>query len=564
MTHPNPSTALASVVVDELARAGIDLFVLAPGSRSTALALAVAGRTELGSAVSIDERSGAFHALGHAKATGSPAAVVTTSGTAVANLMPAVVEADAAGVPLVVVSADRPPEARGVGANQTIDQVGMFGGFVRATCDLGPPERGRDAPRWWRSQVARAVASARGWDGRRGPVQINVAFREPTVPVGDDGRTRDEPFPHPTGGRQDGGGWTVGAAPGGASPQAVEELANAVRAATNGIIVAGSGCGGDAAPAELGARLGWPVLAVAESGLRGRPDVIATGHHLLAHLPETPDLVVRFGEPGPSGRLASLLDSDVPQAAIARRWSDPFRTTRLMVAADPGPVAAALLDVLDDCVATGWEQWWVRADTAVREALQPALTGPATEPAVAHHLGRVGADTVAVASSMPIRDVEAFAFDLPPLVANRGASGIDGFVSTALGMARSAHRPVALAGDLSIVHDANGFLIEPRPACVFVVVDNHGGGIFSFLPQADHAGPSFERLFVTPSHRDIAALGAFHGLEVLAASSTAELSESVERLRDPGGLVIVESDRDENVDEHRRLDALASDAVRGC
>ena len=564
MTYPNPSTALATLVVDELVRAGVRLAVASPGSRSTAVTLALAARPEVDTVVSIDERSGSFHALGYAKATDSPAAVVTTSGTAVANMMPAVVEADAAGIPLVIVSTDRPPEMRGVGANQTIDQSAMFDRFVRAARELGPAELHPDAPRWWRSQVAQVVATARGWSGRPGPVHFNLAFREPTVPVADDGRTPTEPYPYDAPGRPDGRPWTSGVTPGGVGDDAVEAVADAVSNVSRGIVVAGGGTASGSAVAEVGARLGWPVVATAESGLRGRPGVIATGHHLLAHLPEPPEIVLRFGDPGPSQRLVGLSESDVPHIVVGRRWSDPFRWADTVVAGDPPAVAGALLGVLDDDRPYSPHlRWWRAADEAVTAALVAELGGVATEPGVAHHLGHLGADAVAVGSSMPIRDVEAYAFELPRLVANRGASGIDGFVSTALGMARASHHPVALAGDLSMLHDSNGFLLEPRPACVFVVVDNHGGGIFSFLPQADHAGRDFERLFSTPPRRDLAAFGAFHGLAVTRAGTIPELREAVGELDGIGGLVVVDTDRDQNVAEHRRLEAIAAEAIAG-
>lgn len=560
MTHPNPSTALASVTIDELVRCGVALFVASPGSRSTALVLAAAARADVDLVVSIDERSGGFHALGYAKATGDPAAVITTSGTAVANLLPAVVEAEASGTPLVVVSGDRPPEMRRVGANQTIDQPGLFGRFVRDDVELGPAERHPDAPRWWRSRIAQAMAAARGRSPAPGPVHLDVAFREPTVAVSDDGRSRDTPYAPSTSGRPGGAPWTQSLEAD--TPPRIELGRLVERLEGPGLVVAGSGCNGHPGPVDLGRRLGWPVLATAESGLRGRGDVVATGHHLAARLPDRPRTVLRFGAPGPSQTMASLVAGAADQIVVGDRWSDPFRVAATVVHGAIGATAEALAGEIEPHEGDDWLAWFEVNDAAVRSALTEALDTDLSEPALAHRLGTLDADVVAVASSMPIRDVEAYAFELPPIVANRGASGIDGFVSTALGMARTAGRAVALAGDLSILHDANGFLAEPRPRCVFIVADNAGGGIFSFLPQATHVGAEFERLFATPPGRSLGELAGFHRLAAERITAPSELAGAVDRVEaDGGGFVIVETDRTENVRRHRELDTLAAEAV---
>lgn len=561
MTHPNPSTAFARVVVDELVRSGITVVVAAPGSRSTALVLAAANHPEVDLAVALDERSAAFHALGSAKRTGRPAAVITTSGTAVANLTPAVVEAHMASTPLIALSADRPHELRGVGANQAIDQTGMFGGFVRLMLDIGPPEPRAEAPRFWRSSVSRAVAATCGFGGRPGPVHLNLAFREPTVPVSDDGRSREEPFSHDTSGRDGGEEWTAVTVGHRLVAHEVERAAALIAGARRGVVVAGAGTEGDRSVAELGLHLGWPVLATAESGLRGGDDVIGTGHHLAGRT--DPDLVIRFGAPGPSRRMMELVSGAVPQIVVASTWSDPDRVAGLMIDADAVAVARTLIQSTQPRSPGQWHKWWQEADRAVQAALAPELTGTITEPAMAAATCGAGADVLTVASSMPIRDVEAYAFAAPAIVANRGASGIDGFVSTALGASRGAARPLAFTGDLSLLHDSNGFVVDPRPSCVFVVADNGGGGIFSFLPQAEHVGDQFERLFGTPSGRDLGHLATLHGLGLCRVAGVPALMEAVESAWQTGGchLIVGETDRDENVVEHTRLNRLAAEAV---
>lgn len=559
MSYPNPSTALAGIVVDELIRGGVGLIVAAPGSRSTALALAAAQHPDLDLVVSLDERSAAFHALGRAKATGRPAAVVTTSGTAVANLLPAVVEADLSATPLIVLSSDRPAELRGVGANQTIDQVGIFGGSLRFVLDLGPGESHPEAPRWWRSMVAQGLGKATGFGARPGPVQFNLAFREPTVPVSDDGRSRAEPFPYDEPGR-DKRPWTTAARARSPEPELVAAIADAVSEVDRGVVVAGSGVDGEPSVADLGEALGWPVLATAESGLRGGT-ALATGHHLAGRA--RPEVVLRFGSPGPSRNLIDLVSGPARQIVVAPTWSDPGRVADLIVDGDPAAVAAGLAARIEAREAGEWMQWWRAADAGLRQALEPELASGLTEPAVAAVSGRLPAERMVVASSMPIRDVENYAFEVPPIVANRGASGIDGLVSTALGVAGGGLRTLALCGDLSLLHDSNGFLCRPRPPCVFVVVDNGGGGIFSFLPQARHAGEDFERLFATPPARRLELLAEFHELEHHSAADAASLERAVARgwEAEGGALVVVESERDANVVEHQRLARVVDEAL---
>ncbi len=561
MTYPNGSTALASVVVDELCRGGVGLAAAGPGSRSTAVVLAMDARPDLEVVMCVDERSAAFHALGWSKATGRPTAVLTTSGTAVANLLPAVVEADLSGSQLLVVSADRPPESRGVGANQSIAQSRMFVEYVRATMELGPAEPHPSAPRWWRSTVSQALAFMAGFAGRPGPVHLNLSFREPTVPVVDDGRTRSEPYPYDQAGRADGRPWTESAWAPVPPEQVMERLVSAVERARRGLILAGGGTDGSMGVPRLGRHLGWPVLATAESGLRGTNGILSTGHHLVGR--HAPDLIVRFGTPGPSRRMVDLVSSPIPQVVVGDMWSDPGRMADLLVGGDAEHISRALVERVEARPEESWGSWWRLTDQAVTLALGPELSSGLSEPSVAAATARLGADVMVVASSMPIRDVEMYAFDTPPIVANRGASGIDGFVSTALGASHPHRRSLALTGDLSLLHDSNGFIANPLPACVFVVVDNGGGGIFSFLPQADHADQEFERLFATPHGRDLGKLADLHGADCRPLEDVGGLPGAVEEAWEKGGvsILVASTDRAGNVAEHVRLASVAADAV---
>lgn len=563
MSYPNPSTALASIVIDELVRGGLELVVAAPGSRSTALVLAAAARSDLQLVMAVDERSAAFQALGWCKASGSLAGVVSTSGTAVANLLPAVVEADASGSALILLTADRPPELRGVGANQTIDQPGIFGGFVRSVVEIGPAENRSQAPSWWRSMTSQAVSAARGWSGRPGPVHMDLAFREPTVAVPDDGRSAVEPYQFDQPGRPDRRPWTEARRERQPSGEALGRLAAAVDHAERGLIVAGGGAPNALALIGLGSRLGWPVIATAESGARRTSGVISTAHHLLAAHALEPDFILRFGTPGPSRRMIDLVSQPITQVAVSRTWSDPGRIADLILDVDGETLARQLSESVTGRDRGEWARWWESADREMRVALQDALGHEITEPAVANAVGSVDADVLVVASSMPIRDVESFAFAPPPVVANRGVSGIDGFVSTALGVARSGAKTLALAGDLSVLHDANGFMCEKLPDCVFVVIDNGGGGIFSFLPQAEHVGEPFDRLFTVPHGRDLAILASFHDLGFVGASGPEGMIEAVGQGWESGGchLVVAETDRIDNVSEHRRLDGVAREVL---
>jgi len=537
MTHPNASTALARVVVDELACQGVEVMVIAPGSRSGALAIAAAQHPDIETRVVIDERSAAFHALGVARASRVPAAVLSTSGTAPANFFPAIVEADMSFVPLVVISADRPAEMQGVGANQTVDQVEMFGTRTRAYAGIEAPSAGEDSNVLWRGVVTRLVASANG--GSPGPVHLNVRFREPTVPVSDDGRVSAEPYGFATP--------RVRSLPMETGDEAHEDMP--VLEADRGLLIAGDGAYDRERLLGRAAELGWPILATALSGMRGR-GVVSTYHHLLAKgVPAAlqPETVVAVGAIGPSSRLETLI-ATAPTRVRIDRWGrrvDPERNATHVLHGDVGELLEQARPVSNE-----WALSWSEADQRARSRLREILseTRAMSGPAVVVAVDDLDWAALAVASSLPIRDVDAHLDHPGPVFANRGASGIDGFVSTALGVASRIPQTLALAGDLSLLHDSNGFIVDAAIDVTIVVVDNEGGGLFDSLPQARHA-PEYERLFVTRPNRSFRDLARFHGLRYEEAGDMAGLARAVgESLHRPGiDLIRVSVDREHDL-----------------
>jgi 2-succinyl-5-enolpyruvyl-6-hydroxy-3-cyclohexene-1-carboxylate synthase len=560
--------AFARALVDEWARAGVKLAALAPGSRSTPLALALAEDRRLRLEVFLDERSAAYFALGAAKASGRPAVVLTTSGTAATLLHPAVVEAHQSRAPLIACTADRPPELRDTGANQAIDQLKLFGAAVRWFAEIGAPVDVPGAGRYWRSVASRAVAEALGPPA--GPVHLNIAFREPLVPSGEP--VADVP------GRPDGAPWVATAArrppP---HPDDVERLAEAVATSGRGALLAGWGAGARAeSVGRFAEAAGWPVLADTVSGLRtGRLAVSA--YDALLRAPgfaeaHRPDLVVRLGA-APTGRAVSgWLDHSVRQVLVDPdgAWPDPQRSVAERVVSDP----EALLDAVTASLPAAppgnkWLDGWLAAEATARGALDGFLDSSDTpfEGRVARDLvgGLPAGATLVAGSSMPVRDLESFAAPRGGLhlLANRGASGIDGFTSTVLGVAAAVGGPVAaLCGDLTLLHDLGGLLGAARRGldAAFVVLDNDGGGIFSFLPQVA-LDEHFERLFGTPHGVDLVAVAASVGVPGVRVEKAGEVMPAVEAALDQGGvgLVVVPTDRDDNVARHAEAwDAVAA------
>ena len=545
----NPSTAFATVLVDELIRCGLREAVVAPGSRSAPLAMALhaasaAPASGLRLHVRIDERSASFLALGLAKASGRPVAVVCTSGTAAAHFQAAVIEADESGVPLIVLTADRPPELRGTGANQTIDQVKLYGDAVRWFCEAGVPENRPGQVQYWRSLACRAWSRADGNGAAYpGPVHLNLALRDPLVPglpelpgtgaagqAAAAGPAGPQDWHEPLDGRPDGQPWTrVARTVGMAGSQPELELDWTER----GLVVVGDGAVDPAGAVRLAAEAGWPLLAEPSSGARQGPVALSAYEFLLDSAEFTsahaPDVIVSAGRPGLTrGQLALLRRGAARHVVLAQapdRWLDPARTAtdvagRLTLRRVPGPPAAPTAPAR-----SAWLRSWVDADAAASEAGDAVLgaDGTFSEPMVARDLGAaLPPDALLwVASSLPARDLDRHMLPRGDVrvLASRGASGIDGLVSAAIGAAL-AHQAAgggpaaALLGDLALLHDAPGLILgplEPRPDLCLVVVNNDGGGIFSTLEQAAFPA-SFERVFGTPHGADLAALAAAAGL----------------------------------------------------
>jgi 2-succinyl-5-enolpyruvyl-6-hydroxy-3-cyclohexene-1-carboxylate synthase len=546
----NPSTAFGLAFCDELARCGLREAVLAPGSRSTPLAMALFelerhGRLRLH--VRLDERSASFTALGLAKASRRPVAVLCTSGTAAANFHPAVIEADESAVPLLVLTADRPPELSGTGANQAIDQIKLYGSAVRWFCTAGLPEQRPGMTAYWRSLACQAWAHAAGAaGGLPGPVHLNLPLRDPLTPELP-GASAAQDWPESLDGRPGGQPWTRIEARGAVAGQL--DLPWAER----GLVVCGDGDYDAAALVSLAGQAGWPVLAEPSSGARRGPNALPAYEYLLA-TPEfaaahRPDVLVSAGRPGLSRPQSALLASPVGRHVVISqgpgRWSDPQRAAT--------DVAAGLRLGGSPGRDTPWLQAWRRADDAARRAVDaeldsaPASGGQLSEPRLARDLvAALPEDALLwVASSLPVRDIDFHGVPRADvrILASRGASGIDGTVSSAIGAALAHHGPAfALIGDLAFLHDAPGLALgasEPRPDLCLIVVNNDGGGIFSTLEQAGFTG-SFERLFGTPHGARLEDLAAAFGLPY----QRLEHPEDVPKALPGTGLRVVEAQTD--------------------
>jgi 2-succinyl-5-enolpyruvyl-6-hydroxy-3-cyclohexene-1-carboxylate synthase len=568
----------ARLIVEELIRCGVDLFCVAPGSRSTPLVAALAGNKEARKLVHFDERGTAFGALGYARATGRPAAWITTSGTAVANGLPAVVEAATDGVPMILLTADRPPELRQTGANQTIDQPDIFGDFVRWRFDLPAPDPGMDP-----AMVLTTVDQAAYRAGRapQGPVHLNLMFREPFLPDPED---KEEPPSGPVSWLEGGEPYTRYAAAKPAVDEVeIENLRDALRSTEYGLVVAGRLASREQGEAvvRLAESLGWPLLPDVSSQVRLGADseslvahydaLLANETFVGAHVPEA---VLHVGGRSLSKRLEQFISRSRPDPYVVVR-ENPFRL-------DPHHRVTHSFeaDVVSFCVAltrtsghplpenNSWTAGWREASEEAGRRLDGLLSSGTepSEPLVARLVSRnIPADHgLVVASSMPIRDLDTYAATdgAPvPVAANRGASGIDGTVATASGFARGLGGPATLLiGDLALLHDLNSLVMLRDLRVVVVVLNNDGGGIFSFLPVSRYK-EFFEPYFGTPQGVDFEPAAAMFGLGYERPGTTNEFMEAYRAAcaRDGSTLIEVRTDRKENVALHRELLAGISD-----
>jgi 2-succinyl-5-enolpyruvyl-6-hydroxy-3-cyclohexene-1-carboxylate synthase len=512
--------AFARALLAELHACGVAAAVVCPGSRSTPLALAVAWQDGLAHSVHLDERSAAFHALGFAKACGRPVVLVCTSGTAGANFLPAIAEASHARVPLVVLTADRPPELRTWGAAQTMEQRTLYAGFTRWSEEAPCPSEGGGGLRYAKALARRAVAEATG--PAPGPVHLNLPFREPLVPERVErtelpaATARLAPVPQPR--PLDPG---LGAS------------ADQLRAVARGVLVFGPDAWDPslaASAARLATALGWPVLADPASGLRAGPELqqaLISGADLLLREPAAasalrPDLVLRFGGLPTSKAISRWLDShaqaDVWLVDPAAACRDPQHRASRVLRAGAADLAASLAGSGPPPDGTdAWRRLWERGDAVVRAALDELLPREARllGPQVARALWSALPEGAAlyVANSMPIREIDAFAGRRPaPLrvLANRGVNGIDGQVSSALGAAEALGRPTVLwCGDLALLHDLAGLLAGRlhEADLTIVVTNDDGGGIFEYLAVASAVPRTvFEPMFAVPHGLDLSAL----------------------------------------------------------
>jgi 2-succinyl-5-enolpyruvyl-6-hydroxy-3-cyclohexene-1-carboxylate synthase len=566
----NRTFAPLQVMADEFGRCGMTHAVCSPGSRDAPILLTLAADDAIETVSVLDERSAGFVALGLAKASRRPVAVACTSGTAAANLHPAVVEAHEAGVPLIVLTADRPPELREVGAGQAIDQVKLFGSAVKWFVEAGNHDPGRATAVHFRALACRLWDQAAS--GRPGPVHINLPLREPLSPVA------EELDPADWEGRPGDAPWTsvVRPAPG-PDPQAIQDLAAMVREVSLGVIVAGETREDLAEPlAALSQSTGWPVLADPLSGVRCGPhdrSRVVSHYDALLRSPawvesNRPSLALRVGDTPTSKPLRAWL-AEIQQVLVDPdpSWHEPTRQAGRIVVGQAAETCSALAAEFGPRdPSEPWLEAWLAADAIAAEELaaEPDPFEPRAYTAVAESL-EDGA-TLWVSSSMPIREIESFFPSTPAAIrflSNRGANGIDGVVSSAVGAAMASDGPtVLLTGELALLHDLSGLVTRRRldVPLTIICVNNGGGGIFDFLPVADSAEPdSYEELIATPHDIPLETVAELGGLDHVTASTPDEIRAAVRE----NVLIEVRTDRAENLARHRALTARIAERLAG-
>ena len=563
-TTPATTATFCATLVDEWVRLGVAHAVVSPGSRSTPMAIALASNSKIALHVFHDERSASFAALGIGLQSGTPAVLLCTSGTAAAQFFAAVIEANYAHVPLLVCTADRPPELQGVGAPQTINQTNLYGTFVRQFIDVGLSDDAKSSK--WRTIARDAFSATVGVN--RGPCHVNLPFREPLVGVAGSLPVADSHSP-------------VRMSADVATASERKKLSLALRA-ERGIIIAGNGIDQPRFILELAAKLKWPVVADPRSNCRVAPEsshgamVSSCADVVLRHQPSAeslkPTVVLRIGDP-PVSKVVNqwLAQCGAEHIAVTQQPSlvDPDKVVTTHIVGSFNELFMEMSRGADSRSETEWIGAWKRCEKNARTALDEELSKQTqlTEPLCAVTVSEaIAAGTnLVVSSSMPVRDLEWFA---PPrdgvrVFSNRGVNGIDGVVSTAVGVALSSKSPTALLiGDIAMLHDSNGLLnlIRRDAQLKIIVIDNEGGGIFSFLPQAQAMeGDQFEQLFGTPHSVDFAALAKTHGIAFTWVSTAQELRRE---LGNPASSMIgVRTDRSKNVDDHNALYSAVAAAL---
>ena len=563
-TTPATTATFCATLVDEWVRLGVAHAVVSPGSRSTPMAIALATNSKIALHVFHDERSASFAALGIGLQSGIPAVLLCTSGTAAAQFFAAVIEASHAHVPLLVCTADRPPELQGVGAPQTINQTHLYGTFVRKFIDAGLADDAKTSK--WRSIARDAFSATVGVN--RGPCHVNLPFREPLVGVADALPAVDTHSP-------------VRVSADVATASERKKLSLALRA-ERGLIIAGNGIDQPRFILELAARLKWPVIADPRSNCRVAAEsshgatVVSCADVVLRHQPTAellkPSVVIRVGDP-PVSKVVNqwLAQCGAEQIAVTQQPTliDPDKVVTTHIVGSINELFMEMSRGADVRSETEWIIKWKQCENSARAALdvvfskQVQLTEPLCAVTVSDSVA--AGSNVVVSSSMPVRDLEWFApaRDGVRVFSNRGVNGIDGVVSTAVGIALSAKAPTALIiGDIAMLHDSNGLLnlIRRDVQLKIIVVDNEGGGIFSFLPQAQvMEDAQFEQLFGTPHSADFESLAKTHGLAFTWVSTAEELRRELGNTAT--SIIGVRTDRNKNVDDHNVLYIAVAEAL---
>lgn len=572
-------TTCVAAFADELARNGLKHAVISPGSRSTPLTILFNEHPEINTYINIDERSAAFFALGLAKATHQPTALICTSGTAAANYFPAIVEAKLSRIPLLVLTSDRPHELRQVGAPQSIDQIKLFGDHVKSFTEMPVPDGNDLTSKGFRSQARRMMMAT--LTAPKGPVHINLPFREPLVPnVNQPNLWENHRLTKP---------FNSGYGETSLSENEVIKLEEILETMQKGLIIVGPETTDETAElfAEVGKKYSLPILADPLSQLRTGPHnkawIIETYDAFLRD-PEiksffTPDVILRFGAMPVSKSLLQFLTNAHPaHYAIfdsGKEWLDPTHQVTDMFYTDTVQILRKLLTLSNNSSPhqAAWAEKWKNINEAARQTI---ITSSADSEwyegqAVKELICELPEDaTLFVGNSMPIRDLDTYLLNQDKrmrTLANRGANGIDGVVSSALGVAAVKGNAYLLIGDLSFFHDMNGLLIAKKYKIdlTIIVINNNGGGIFSFLPQADTV-TDFENLFGTPADLDFSLVAQLYGAAYFHTETWDAYRSAISKRHGNAGLKIIEikTDREQNTELHRALWRTISNQVKGC